>query len=117
MRASLEIRTPCVTELPKNWGLRNEPKLAEGCRDKSRESSGVGRIFVSRTPVVEWSGCGDVYKVPGVAVPQLAVVALYSLVSCTWTNARNEEVDGNLVVDRRQLCVVVKCSHVRYILY
>ncbi|OAD54221.1 hypothetical protein WN48_08185 [Eufriesea mexicana] len=87
--------------------------LAEDRRGESRVSSGVGCAFASRTPVVEWSGCGDAYKVPGVAVPQLAVVALYSLVSCTWTNARNEEAVGNLAVDRRRSCAVVKCSHAR----
>lgn len=117
-RASLGVRTRWVmVRVREKWGWRCESKLAEHSRSESRVSSGVGRAFISRTPVVEWSGCGDVYKVPGVAVPQLAVVALCSLVSCTWTNARNEEAVENLAVDRKRSCAVVKCSHVRYIRY
>lgn len=49
-----------------------------------------GWQIVSRTPVVEWSGCGDAYRAPGVAVPSRPVaVAPCSRASCTWTNARS----------------------------
>lgn len=58
-------------------------------RARTIAEGGVRRPIVSRTPVVEWSGCGDAYRAPGVVAPRPVAAAPCSRASCTWTNARN----------------------------
>lgn len=79
---------------------------------------GVGQPIVSRTPVVEWSGCGNAYKAPGVAVPPRPVAAApCSRASCTWTNARSAAAVGSpaAAAGLKQSYAVVRCNRARCI--
>lgn len=78
-------------EAESNRGRAERIEAASACARARARVTVVwgGWPIVSRTPVVEWSGCGDAYRVPGVAVPRPVAAVPCSRVSCTWTNARS----------------------------
>lgn len=83
-------------------------------RARARNMGGVGQPIVSRTPVVEWSGCGDVYRVPGDVVPQPVAAAPCNRVSCTWTNVRSAvAAAASPAAGPRPSSVAVRCSRAR----
>lgn len=101
-------------------GRAERIEAAPRARAIRRIGDGVGRPIVSRTPVVEWSGCGDAYRVPGVAVPRPVAAAPCSRASCTWTNARSaaEAAVSPAAVPaagRRLSSAVARCSRARCI--
>ena len=86
--------------------------------------SGMGCADVSGTPVVEWSGCGSVFKAPVVVVRRDVAAVPRSPVSCTWINVPNVVAVQEAAValepenlgDLRPSYVTVMFSHVLFTL-
>lgn len=106
-----------------------KPRATEAARRGSKRVSARARAraghdcvwggwpIVSRTPVVEWSGCGDAYRAPGVAAPRPVAAAPCSRVSCTWTNARSAAAAAAnpAAAGPRRSSAAARCSRVRCI--